>query len=109
MTLRATDLSTAVDHIIQQLDAGTNEIPEEVILQARMNRDAIIPRLIQTIQSATERAEVGDMPEGNAHFFALFLLTEFRAKEALPAIIAAVSLPGEIPHDISPHSPPHPI
>lgn len=100
MTLRVENSIQAVDHIVQQLDAGTKELPEEAILQARINRDAIIPRLIEAIQTAAERAESGSVPEGNAHFFALFLLTEFHAKEALPAITAALSLPGELPFDL---------
>ncbi|TWU20779.1 DUF1186 domain-containing protein [Bythopirellula polymerisocia] len=100
MTLRVEDSSQAIDRVIQQLDAGTKGLPEEAILQARMNRDAIIPRLIEAIQTAAERAESGNLPEGNAHFFALFLLTEFHAKEALPAIIGALSLPGELPFDL---------
>lgn len=100
MTLRAKDSRQIVDHIVQQLDAGTKKLPEEAILQAKMHRDAVIPRLIEAIQTAAERAESGSIPEGNAHFFALFLLAEFHAKEALPAIIEAVSLPGELPFDL---------
>ncbi|MAT68277.1 MAG: hypothetical protein CMJ58_02020 [Planctomycetaceae bacterium] len=100
MTLRAEDSSRGLDHIVQQLDASTNGFPKEAILQARMHRDAIIPRLIAAIQTAAEQAESGTIPEGNAHFFALFLLTEFHATEALPTIIAAVSLPGELPFDL---------
>jgi hypothetical protein len=38
--------------------------------------------------------------EGNAHFFAIFLLTEFRAEESFPVILEAFSLPGELPFDL---------
>ena len=39
------------------------------------------------------------MPEGDAHFFAIFLLSEFGAKN-VPAILEAFSLPGELPFDL---------
>ena len=46
------------------------------------------------------RRRAGDMPEGNSHFFAIFLLSEFQAAEALPVIVEAFSLPGELPFDL---------
>ena len=36
-------------------------------------------------------------PETKGHFFALFLLIEFRACEAWPSILEAVALPGDWP------------
>ena len=46
------------------------------------------------------RRGADEVPEGNAEFFALFLLTEFRAKEALPAILEVVSLPDDLPFEL---------
>jgi hypothetical protein len=40
------------------------------------------------------------VPQGETHFFALFLLAEFGAVDALSAVIEAVSLPGELPFDL---------
>ncbi|MEX0679115.1 MAG: DUF1186 domain-containing protein [Pirellulales bacterium] len=101
MDLNTTDNPQAtLDRIMRDLDAATTELPEDAIREARKHRDEIIPRLIRAIHEAAARAASGETVEGNAHFFALFLLTEFRAKEGLPAIQEAISLPGELPFDL---------
>jgi hypothetical protein len=89
-----------LDGIIAELDTTGGELPEKAIREARAHRDETVPKLIEVIRRATAEARAGEPPEGNAHFFALFLLTEFQAKEALPAIIEAVSLPGKLPSDL---------
>ena len=89
-----------LDAIIATLNRRTGRTPRAAIRQARENRNLIVPRLIEAIREAVAEARAGRTPEGRAPFLALFLLTEFRAKEALPAIVEAVSLPGELPFDI---------
>ncbi len=99
-TVTGDHLESTLDQIIRDLDTPFDVLPEEAIRAAQRHRDQIVPRLIQTIHDATARAAAGDVPKGNLHFLALFLLTEFRAKEALSAIVEAVSLPGELPFDL---------
>ncbi len=101
-TSPAAEVSGAVDldQIISDLDAGHERIPVAAIRAAREHRELVVPRLIQLIRDAATAAREGNPPEGNAHFFALFLLTEFEAKEALPAIVEALSLPDELPFDL---------
>jgi uncharacterized protein DUF1186/SEC-C motif-containing protein len=101
-TSPAAEVSGAVDldQIISDLDAGHERIPVAAIRAAREHRELIVPRLIQLIRDAATAAREGNPPEGDAHFFALFLLTEFEAKEALPAIVEALSLPDELPFDL---------
>lgn len=90
-----------LDQLIRDLDAPRYEqLPVATIEAAREHREQMIPRLIESIQRATKMAEDGLNVEGNAHFFALFLLSEFRAKEALPAITDAILLPGELPFEL---------
>ena len=89
-----------LDKILLDLDTAGRELPVEAIREARRHRDAMVPRLIEVLQEASDEARSGEKREGQAPFFALFLLTEFRAKEALPAILEAVSLPGELPFDL---------
>jgi hypothetical protein len=89
-----------LDAIIRDLDAAGRELPVEAIRQARLHRDAVVPRLIEVLQNASARARAGEKCKPDATFFALFLLAEFQAKEALPAILEAVSLPGELPFDL---------
>jgi hypothetical protein len=60
----------------------------------------MVPGLIDLIKKATAAIRTGQMPTRNGHLFALYLLTEFRAKEALASIVEAISLPGEGPFDL---------
>ncbi len=89
-----------LDAILLALDTAGRELPVEAIREARRCRNAMIPKLIQVLQTASAAVRSGATPEGQAPFFALFLLTEFQAKEAVPAILEAVSLPGELPFDL---------
>jgi hypothetical protein len=95
-----TELKTAdeltLDEIVAELDRpydGT--LPERALRAAQQRREEITPRLIELIRNATEVVRAGGEVPGNGHFLALYLLTEFRAKEAWPAILEGVSLPGE--------------
>ncbi|MFI5381502.1 MAG: DUF1186 domain-containing protein [Tepidisphaerales bacterium] len=88
------------ERIIAELNSGRRHLPEGAIREARLHRDVMVPRLIQTIQNATAKVRAGDNLEGNARFFALFLLGEFKAREGLPAILEAISLPGEQPSEL---------
>jgi len=93
-------IAAELGRIVANLDAGIKKLPEEAIREVREHRDLMVPRLIEVLQDATAAARASDTPEGNAHFFALFLLTEFQTEEALPVILEAVSLPGELPFDL---------
>ncbi len=96
----APEADAALDPILAELDAAYHELPVEAIQEARRHRDAMAPRLIEVLRQASAAARSGKAPEGQAPFFALFLLAEFQAKEALPAILEAFSLPGELPFDL---------
>lgn len=89
-----------LDRIVAELDGGVRKLPVEAIREAREHRDLMVPRLIEVIKDTAAAALAGDAPEGNAHFFAVFLLTEFQAEEAFPAILEVFSLPGELPFDL---------
>jgi hypothetical protein len=89
-----------LEKIVSDLDSAGRELPVEAIHEARRYRNAIVPKLIEVLQQAAAAARSGEKREGQVPFFALFLLTEFQAKEALPAILEAVSLPGDLPFDL---------
>jgi hypothetical protein len=89
-----------LDAAIAELDATTNKLPINAIKWIREHRDLSVPRLIEVIRAATVGARQGECPEGEGHFLALFLLTELRATEALPVILEAVCLPGELPYEL---------
>ena len=91
----------SVDEIIAELDAPySGKLPERALRAAQERREEITPRLIELIRKAAAAVLAGDSPEGDGHLFALFLLTEFQAKESLPAILEAVSLPDEGPFEL---------
>lgn len=93
-------IAAEIDRIMRELDAGSRRLPVGAIRAARSHRELMIPRLIAAIRDATARAREGNLPKGEAHFFALFLLLEFKAEEAFPAIVEAFSLPGELLSDL---------
>ena len=99
-TLTSWVIDVELDRIVADLDAGFKKLPVEAIREARKHRDLMVPRLIEVLKDAISTAREGEKPAGNAHFFAIFLLTEFQAEEAFPVIVEAFSLPGELPFDL---------
>jgi len=93
-------LNRELDAAIAELNSATRKLPRKAIKWIREHRELAVPRLIEVIRAATAGAREGECPEGNAQFLAMFLLTELRATEALPAILEAVCLPGEQPFDL---------
>jgi hypothetical protein len=93
-------MTAELDRIVAGLEEGKHKLPVEAIEEAREHRDLMVPRLIKVLRDTTSAARADDTPEGNAHFFALFLLSEFHAEESLPAILEVISLPGDLPFDL---------
>lgn len=77
----------------------TGKLPKEALRAAQARRDEIIPHLIKILDDAVSAAKAGDKTcaESQRPFFALYLLAEFRAKEALPVIREALTLPDDFP------------
>ncbi len=91
----------SLETIISQLDAPfSGSLPERALREAQHRGAEIVPHLIDLIRKATAVVNADGQPTGDGHLFALYLLAELRAKEALAAIVAAVSLPGEGPFDL---------
>lgn len=90
----------AVEQIVAQLDDVDDAGPYAAVWSARQRRDAVIPRLIAVLQEAAAQGRAGQVREGSAPWCSLFLLAEFRATEALPAVLELVSLPGELPLEL---------
>lgn len=89
-----------LDAILDALHRAQSELPESAIRDARQYRDEMIPRLIGATEDATAQVLRGEDLETNGAFYAFFLLAEFRAHEALPAVLAALRLPGEGPFEM---------
>jgi hypothetical protein len=84
-----------LDEALLLLSKRDHKFSKQVLRTVQAHRDAAIPRLIQAIEEATQIASKGETVESNLSFYCFSLLTEFRAKESLPAILQAISLPGE--------------
>ena len=89
-----------LDAILAELDQTYDELPDEAIRAAQRRREEITPRLIDLIRQATETVRAGDTPKGDGYIFAFYLLTEFKAREALPTILEALSLPEDGPFNL---------
>lgn len=86
--------------IVRDLRVPDGVLPEKAIRQAQKHRELIVPRLIQIIEEAAATATLDEPYEDNGHFFAVFLLAEFQAREAFPAIRKILSLPDGLPYDL---------
>ncbi len=84
-----------VEQVMLDLEAETELFPIDAIRLVQKHPWLFIPRLIDTIDNAMADHEAGEHRDGEAHVFALFLLTEFRAREAWPAIRRVLLLPDE--------------
>jgi hypothetical protein len=92
-----------LETIVAQLDAPyTGKLPKRTLRAAQRRGAEMVPLLIDLLKKATAAIQAGETPNTNGHLFALYLLNELRAKEALPVIVEAVSLPGEGPFDLCP-------
>ncbi len=88
-------IQAELDRIVVELDCDYNQLPVAAIKEARKHRELMIPRLIQVLEETAAQVRRGKLPQGSAHFFALYLLSEFNAQEALPAILEVISLPSD--------------
>ncbi len=89
-----------LDAIIRALEGGTKQLPVAAIQAARRHRAQVVPELIKLMRQATETLRRQEKYDKNGAFFALFLLAEFQAAEGLPAILEAISLPGDGPFEL---------
>ncbi|MGN6544395.1 MAG: DUF1186 domain-containing protein, partial [Aureliella sp.] len=84
-----------VDDVIARLDVPQGKLPKEAIRDAQRLGPQIIPRLVELIERDVQAIRNGEEVRTEGAFFALYLLTEFQAKEALPAILSTTYLPDD--------------
>ena len=84
--------SMTIDQILWDLNHCDGEYPEAAFQAAREQWNQIVPRLIELIEDAAERTEDDERVTTWGHIGAMFLLTEFDAKEALPAILCSMCI-----------------
>ena len=84
--------SMTIEQILRDLNYCDGEYPEAAFQAAREQRDEIVPRLIELIEDAAERAEYDERVTTWGHIGAIFLLTEFDEKKSLPAILSSLCI-----------------
>lgn len=84
-----------IDDVIARLDIPQGKLPKEAIRDAQRLGPQIIPRLVELIERGAEAIRNGEKVSTEGAFFALYLLTELKAKEALPAILSTAYLPDD--------------
>lgn len=89
-----------VERIVTGLKDCHSAIPREAIEQARRQREAIVPRLIDELNAIVAAARRGILPDGPFTNIASYLLSEFQAREALPTLLELITLPGNLPEDL---------
>jgi hypothetical protein len=92
LTIGEPEIVLDLEAIIRDLDAGFNTLPEVALRTCQTKREQVTPRLIEVLEEAVRLGREGIVREGNAPFFALFLLTEFCAKESLPVLLELFAL-----------------
>jgi hypothetical protein len=95
-----TESEVDVAAVMASLEISKTQFPEVALRTVRDHPRLFIPHLIETIRAATAAARDGQKQISFVQDIALLFLTEFRAKEALPAILEAITLPGELPFDL---------
>jgi hypothetical protein len=89
-----------IEAVLSQLDAPWDVLPEEALRTIQAHRELFIPHLVEAMRSAAARIRAGEKVEGSRHTHALMLLTEFKAREALPAVMEALSLSESDAYDL---------
>ena len=90
-----------IPEILKELEPYTGKFPMAAMQAAIEQREAITPELLRVVEAVAENPqEYAGRNDYQVHFFALFLLAQFREKRAYPAIVKMVSSPGETPFDL---------
>ena len=89
-----------VEQIIAGLEVQGRVCPVDALRAAQRQRELVTPRLIDVLRKAVEQVRSEGKVPGNAHWFGVMLLTEFKAREAFPLILEAISLPGDQPYEL---------
>lgn len=83
--------------ILSQLEYNTGLFPLEALQEAIRQKDAITPALLQLLRDANDNIEyIAENPDYMAHLYAMFLLAQFREKQAYPLISDLFSHPGDL-------------
>jgi hypothetical protein len=95
--------SMTIDEILNELEAGVNDLPREALREAIAQQEAITPDLLRILVDAVQDPEPLIYDDGKAMLFlyALYLLAQFREKRAYPLIVELCSAWGDTLMDVA--------
>jgi hypothetical protein len=78
-----------VDEIIRALTTFTHKLPKEALSEASQHREELAPRLLDSLDYVAENVKkiMDEDPDYHLHFFAMFLLAQFREQRAFPKLV----------------------
>ena len=90
-----------VPEILKELEPCTGRFPLEAMRAALLQREAIKPELLRVIDAlAEDPVGFAGRKDYMLHIFAVYLLAQFREKQAYPLLAKIVNAPGELPFDL---------
>ncbi len=90
-----------IHEILAHLEHFNEKLPREALHEATKQQQAITPELINILKyTADNIEEVGNDGDYFAPFYAIYLLSQFRAKEAWKIVTHLFSIPSDIVEDM---------
>lgn len=85
-----------IKEILLELRYNKGWFPYEAVREAIRKKDEIIPELLKILEYVEENIDqIKEEPNYMAHLYAMFLLAQFREKQAYPLIVKIFSHPGD--------------
>ncbi|MDM8515214.1 DUF1186 domain-containing protein [Desulfobacterales bacterium HSG16] len=91
-----------IEEILEKLKYNNGVFPRKALIQAIEKQELITPELLEIIKFSTKNIEtLIEKDRYFAHTYAIYLLAQFREKQAYKLLINLFSIPGEITLDFT--------
>ena len=88
-------VDSEVGRVMTGLRTAESRLPTAEIADVRQHKLLFIPLLVEAIEKAVAAVRAASEPDGETHFFAAFLLTEFEVQAAFPILLEGFLLRGD--------------
>jgi hypothetical protein len=86
-----------VDEIIKRIEYPGSKLPRKELIEIIENKETAIPYLVKILEELKNNPEkFREDPEYYGHFFAVYLLAQFRETSALPVILDIMRFPSKL-------------
>jgi hypothetical protein len=86
-----------VDEIIKRIEYPGDKLPRKELIEIIENKETAIPYLVKILEELKNNPEkFKEDPEYYGHFFAVYLLAQFRETSALPVILDIMRFPSKL-------------